>query len=130
MNNPKFFFDKPHENAIIDLSNPILQEAHILCAAKELPLKRGEAEKYFSVSQNVLDRLVDNEDLNINHRGDFMYPYDDNPAMDHSLDQISSEEFKVMNNGNLLETMERSQVYREAHEGAILINKGDTCFSK
>ncbi len=126
MNNPKFFFDKPHENAIIDLSNPILQEAHILCAAKELPLKRGEAEKYFSVSQNVLDRLVDNEDLNINHRGDFMYPYDDNPAMDHSLDQISSEEFKVMNNGNLLETMERSQVYREAHEGAILINKGDT----
>jgi len=126
MNNPKFFFDKPHENAIIDLSNPILQEAHILCAAKELPLKRGEAEKYFSVSQNVLDRLVDNEDLNINHRGDFMYPYDDNPAMDHSLDQISSEVFKVMNNGNLLETMERSQVYREAHEGAILINKGDT----
>ena len=126
MNNPKFFFDKPHENAIIDLSNPILQEAHILCAAKELPLKRGEAEKYFSVSQNVLDRLVDNEDLNITHRGDFMYPYDDNPAMDHSLDQISSEEFKVMNNGNLLETMERSQVYREAHEGAILINKGDT----
>lgn len=31
-----------------------------------------------------------------------------------------------MNNGRLLETMERSQVYREAHEGAILINKGDT----
>jgi len=55
-----------------------------------------------------------------------MYPYDDSPAMDHSLDQISSEEFKVMNNGQLLETMERSQVYREAHEGAILINKGDT----
>ena len=31
-----------------------------------------------------------------------------------------------MNNGRLLETMERSQVYREAHEGAILINKGET----
>ena len=126
MNNPKFFFDKPHENAIIDLSNPILQEAHILCAAKELPLKRGEAEKYFGVSQNVVDKLVSIKYLQENHRGDFMYPYDDNPAMDHSLDQISSEEFKVMNNGILLETMERSQVYREAHEGAILINKGDT----
>lgn len=126
MNNPKFFFDKPHENAIIDLTNPILQEAHILCAAKELPLKRGEAEKYFGVSQNVVDNLVSKKDLQENHRGDFMYPYDDNPAMDHSLDQISSEEFKVMNNGMLLETMERSQVYREAHEGAILINKGDT----
>ena len=27
---------------------------------------------------------------------------------------------------NFLEVMERSQVYREAHEGAILINKGET----
>ena len=126
MNNPKFFFDKPHENAIIDLSNPILQEAHLLCAAKELPLKRGEAEKYFGISQDVIDELVSKEDLYENHRGDFVYPYDDNPAMDHSLDQISSEEFKVMVNGMLLETMERSQVYREAHKGAILINKGNT----
>ena len=126
MNNPKFFFDKPHENAIIDLKNPILQEAHLLCAAKELPLQRGEAEKYFGISQNVIDGMVAKKDLHENHSGDFIYPYDDSPALDHSLDQISSEEFKVMNNGKLLETMERSQVYREAHEGAILINKGDT----
>ena len=126
MNNPKFFFDKPHENAIIDLSNPILQEAHLLCAAKELPLKFGECEKYFGIDEEILDELVSKKYLHENHRGDYMYPYDDNPAMDHSLDQISSEEFKVMNNGRLLETMERSQVYREAHEGAILINKGDT----
>ena len=126
MNNPKFFFDKAHENAIVDLSNPILQEAHLLCAAKELPLKRGEAEKYFNIKQDVLDELVEKKDLYENNRGDFIYPYDDNPALDHSLDQISSQEFKIMNNGQLLETMERSQVYREAHEGAILINKGDT----
>ena len=126
MNNPKFFFDKPHENAIIDLSNPILQEAHLLCAAKELSLKRGEAEKYFNIKQDVLDELVLKKYLYENAHGDFIYPYDDNPAMDHSLDQISSQEFKIMNNGQLLETMEKSQVYREAHEGAILINKGDT----
>jgi len=126
MNNPKFFFDKPHENAIIDLTNPILQEAHILCAAKELPIKKGEVNKYFGIDEKILDDLVSKKDLHKNFRGDYMYPYDDNPAMDHSLDQISGQEFKVMNNGRLLETMERSQVYREAHEGAILINKGDT----
>lgn len=126
MNNPSFFFDKPHENAIIDLTNPILQEAHILCAAKELPIKSGEVSRYFGVDEEILDELADKEDLHKNMRGDYMYPYDDNPALDHSLDQISGQEFKVMNNGRLLETMERSQVYREAHEGAILINKGDT----
>ena len=126
MNNPQFFFDKPHENAIIDLTNPILQEAHILCAAKELPIKSGEVYKYFNLDEDILDELVLKKDLHKNFRGDYMYPYDDNPAMDHSLDQISGQEFKVMNNGRLLESMERSQVYREAHEGAILINKGDT----
>ena len=126
MNNPTFFFDKPHENAIIDLTNPILQEAHILCAAKELPIKKGEVEKYFGIDEGILDEFVSKKDLHKNMRGDYMYPYDDNPALDHSLDQISGQEFKVMNNGRLLETMERSQVYREAHEGAILINKGDT----
>ena len=126
MNNPKFFFDKPHENAIIDLSNPILQEAHLLCAAKELPLKYEEIEKYFQIDDDALDELISKKDLHINARGDYMYPYDDNPALDHSLDQISGEKFRIMNNGNLLETMEKSQVYREAHEGAILINKGDT----
>lgn len=126
MNNPSFFFDKPHENAIIDLTNPILQEAHLLCAAKELPLKKGEVKKYFGIGDEILDELVSKKDLHKNIRGDYMYPYDDNPALDHSLDQISGQEFKVMDNGRLLETMERSQVYREAHEGAILINKGDT----
>ena len=126
MNNPKFFFDKPHENAIIDLKNPILQEAHLLCAAKELPLKEGEVWEYFEISNDVLDKLTVNKDLHRNIRGDYMYPYDDNPAMEHSLNQISGEVFRVMNNGYLLETMEKSQVYREAHEGAILINKGDT----
>lgn len=126
MNNPDFFFDKPHENVIIDLSNHILQEAHLLCTAKELTLKKDEAMDYFGVDKEVLDKLVSKKDLYQNPRGDYIYPYDDNPAMSHSLDQLSNDEFRVMNNGKLLEVMERSQVYREAHEGAILINKGET----
>lgn len=126
MNNPDFFFDKPHENVIIDLSNRILQEAHLLCAAKELTLKKDEVMDYFGVDKEVLDKLVSKKDLYQNPRGDYIYPYDDNPAMSHSLDQLSNDEFRVMNHGKLLEVMERSQVYREAHEGAILINKGET----
>ena len=130
MNNPSFFFDKPHENAIIDLSNSILQEAHLLCAADELILKEEEAFKYFNVDYDIIDKLISQKDLYQNANGDFVYPYDDNPAMNHSLDQLSGDEFKVMNNGKLLEIMERSQVYREAHEGAVLINQGETYIVK
>ena len=126
MNNPKAFFDKPQEKAIIDLDNPILQEAHLLCACSELPLKKEEASKYFNINNRTLKNLVEKGDLYLSKTGNYTYRYDDNPAFNHSLDQISSEEFKIMNKGHLLETMGRSQVYREAHEGAILINKGET----
>ena len=126
MNNPKVFFDKPQEKAIIDLTNPILQEAHMLCCAHELPLKKSEALKYFGIDDEFLDNLVENGDLYLSAAGNYTYKYDDNPAFNHSLDQISSDEFKIMNDGRILETMGRSQVYREAHKGAILINKGET----
>ena len=128
MNNPKYFFNKSQENAIIDLSNPILKKAHILCACDEIHhgLSVEDAERYFNADKKLLDELALDNYLSISPQNTYHYRRNDNPAMKHSLDQVSGEEFKVMNNGKLLETMERSQVYREAHEGAILINKGET----
>ena len=128
MNNPKYFFNKSQENAIIDLTNPILKKAHVLCACDEIHkgLSLTDAERYFNVDEKFLDELCLDNYLSKSPKGTYHYRKSDNPAMNHSLDQISGEEFKIMNNGKLLETMERSQVYREAHEGAILINKGET----
>lgn len=126
MNNPKFFFDKPHENAIIDLNNRILRDAHITCAAYELPLTAEESKKYFNVDATILDKLAVEGKIRRNSHKQYIYHKSDNPAFNHSLDQLSNETFTIMNNGKVLETMDRSQVYREAHEGAILINKGET----
>lgn len=126
MNNPKFFFDKPHENAIIDLNNSILRDAHLACAAFELPITVEEGEKYFNADKELLDRLSREGTLRRNRHGQYICPSTDNPAFKHSLDQISNETFLIMNNRKVLERMDRSQVYREAHEGAILINKGET----
>lgn len=130
MNNPDFFFDKPHENVFIDLNNSILRNAHILCAAKEHSLTSEESDKYFNTPVEVLDNLVKVKDLKKTPRGTYVYPYDDNPAFNHSLNQLSNEEFRVFYNRQVLETMERSQVYREAHEGAVLINKGESYIVK
>ncbi len=126
MNNPKFFFDKSHENAIIDLNNEILKNAHLQCAAKELPLTSQDSEKYFNISEDTLKSLARKKILIQNYNKEYVYLKGDNPAFNHPIDQLSEERFKVMNNGNLLEIMDRSQVYREAHEGAVLINKGET----
>lgn len=140
MKNPEFFFDKPHENAIVDLNNNIISEFHILCAANELPITETEAKEIFDFNNEKLDKLVKNEELLKNRRDQYIYPYDEEISFKHSLDQLSNDSFEVIateknniNNsyknhseGRLLETMERAQVYREAHEGAVLINKGET----
>ncbi|MDO5849230.1 MAG: DEAD/DEAH box helicase [Methanobrevibacter sp.] len=126
MNNPKFFFDKPHENAIIDLNNNILRDAHLACAAYELPITIEEGKKYFGVDKEILDKFSRDRILRRTPQNQYIYNHNDNPAFNHSLDQLSNETFMIMNRGKVLETMDRSQMYREAHEGAILINKGET----
>ena len=125
MKNPEFFFDKPHENVVIDLQNEKLLNNHIICAANELPITEEELEKVFNVDSEFIDNIIQNRDLR-KSAGFYIYPYDDNPAFEFSLDQISNEIFSVMNGNQLIEKIERSQMYREAHEGAILINKGQT----
>lgn len=134
MKNPKFLFDKPHENAIIDLNNEILIKAHILCACYEAPLSLEDIEEMFNSQidlKNILNDLLISGKLQLNPRGLYIYPNNDGPSFSHSLDQLSSERFKVMDNKqNLLEILEKSQVYREAHEGAVLIHKGETYIVK
>lgn len=125
MKNPEFFFDKPHENVVIDLNNEKLLNNHIICAANELPIAPDEIEEVFGVDEEFIGKIVQNRDLR-KSAGLYIYPYDDNPAFEFSLDQISNEIFNVMNGNQLIEKIERSQMYREAHEGAILINKGQT----
>ncbi|KZX10048.1 DEAD/DEAH box helicase [Methanobrevibacter filiformis] len=126
MNNPEFFFDKPHENAIIDLNNQNIISSQIQCAANELVLTEEEL-KEFNISKNTLKQLLDKELLVKNTKTKhYIYSHDDQPSFKHSLDQLSTDLFKIMNNTELLEVMEKSQVYREAHEGAVLINKGET----
>lgn len=125
MKNPEFFFDKPHENVVIDLNNEKLLNNHIICAANELPLSDEELKSVFNVNEEFVDNIIRNRDLR-KSAGFYIYPYDENPAFEFSLDQISNEIFSVMNGNQLIERIERSQMYREAHEGAILINKGQT----
>jgi DEAD/DEAH box helicase domain-containing protein len=46
------------------------------------------------------------------------------------LDSISSETFRMTCNGTLLETMDRAQAFREAHEGAVVLHRGETYLVK
>jgi len=60
MKNPDFFFDKPHENVVIDLNNEKLIHNHIICAANELPITIDEIKDSFNVDEDFVDKIVRN----------------------------------------------------------------------
>jgi DEAD/DEAH box helicase domain-containing protein len=125
MNHPEFLFHKSHENAVIDLENEKISKGHILCAIKELPLTVEGYEKYFQTDYDTWDAIRKNMMVKEGLLGLTFVGLKD-PAINISLDQISSDHFRVFHKKKLMETMNRQHAYSEAHEGAVLINQGET----
>lgn len=126
MKNPEHFFKKPHENAIINRSNPHIISGHIMCATSEYPFNIDRDSEYFgNDSENILNAL-EKENLVRETPNGWVYTGRKRPAEVVSLDNISSDIFKVVHEGKLLETKDLLQVYREAHQGAIILHQGET----
>ncbi len=126
MKNPAFLFDKPHENAIIGLENAHIIYSHLLCASNEIPLNDDEMKSLFGAGADLIENLTNNTLIKRTNQGWIYIDNKNSPAFEYGLDQISSDVFKVFYKNKLLEKMDRSYAYREAHEGAVLMNKGET----
>jgi len=95
MKHPEFLFHKSHENAVIDLHNKKITNGHLLCATKELPLTVDDFEKYFDADFDALEDLRQQGLLKETGVG-LVYTGRQEPAMNISLDQISSDTVKPM----------------------------------
>lgn len=123
MKHPREFFDRDHEHAILDLDNPNITMGHLLCAATELPVSLREdlGKKY----GDELGELIEQGLLHETPNGAiFTGTFRASAAV--KLDNINEDTVKVIHNGELLETMDLSQAYREAHKGATLLHQGRT----
>ena len=125
MHHPEQFFQSSHEHAIIDLDNPYILSGQVLCAAAELPVKPGTDDCFFGKDLcQVLSSLASEHLLSETRKG-YIYSGSRRPVEMACLSTISTITFKVMCNGETLETMDESQAFREAHEGAILYHQGE-----
>ncbi|MBS3787071.1 DEAD/DEAH box helicase [Candidatus Bipolaricaulota bacterium] len=127
LKHPREFFDRDHERAILDLSNPNITMGHLTCAATELPIREDEylGQKY----SEELKVLLENELLQDTPNGAvFAETY--RPSESVRLDNIDETTIKILHNGKLLETMDKAQAYREAHENATLLHQGKTYIVK
>ena len=126
MHHPDTFFGSPHEHAIVDLSNPYIVSGHLLCAASELPVQPDRDKPLWPGDlEGPIRALSDSHLLRATPHG-VVYCGRGRAAEAVKLDSISSETFRMTCNGTLLETMDRAQAFREAHEGAVVLHRGET----
>ncbi len=126
MRHPDVFFGKSHEHAIVDLNNPYILFGHTMCAAAELPIVLDRDRKHLGESLPEILEELKSESLVKETPNGWIYSGTKSASMVVSLDSISSDIFKVMHQNKTLETMDRGQAYREAHEGAVLLHQGET----
>ncbi len=124
MRHPDLFFGASHESAIIDLANPHILSGQLLCAAAELPLTDRDAE-YFGPGCRDLAAALQAEHLLSKTRHGMVYSGRKRPQELVGLSGISRDSFRVLCNGQTLETLDRAQAFREAHHGAVLLHQGD-----
>jgi len=125
MKHPKDFFGRPHEHAIIDLENPYVTMGHIMCASAELPITQKN-QKYFPAlfEKSILD--LEKQTLIRKTPNGWVYSGIARPVDVVDLNNISDKIVTVICNGEILETMDLTKAYDEAHKGAVLLHRGET----
>lgn len=126
MKNPDTFFDKSHEHAIINLTNPYIFSGHLLCASAELPIGPQKDQELLNIQDEMILEALEAQRLIRKTPRGWVYAATKRATEAVSLNNISSDIFKIISHGKLLETMDRLQAYREAHEGAVLLHQGET----
>lgn len=125
MKHPQDFFDRPHEQAIIDLHNRQITSGHIMCAADELPLTDSDQKYFPELFKESIQSLAEKNLLKKTAQG-WTYTGQERATMVVNLESINGKTVKVLCNGHLLETLPLNKAYEETHEGAILLHQGET----
>ncbi len=130
INNPEYLSENYVEDAVVDLENNDVYSQHILCAANELALTHEDKE-YFGDDRferairmwKLSGQLVGGLNTGVQYSGT------GRPEADISMYASSDEQFEVRfhaeADGDLdLEPVDKDRAYRDFHEGAIYMHKG------
>jgi DEAD/DEAH box helicase domain-containing protein len=126
MKHPDALFGGSHEHAIIDLSNEYIILGHAMCAATELPLRLPYDEAYFPKLLSASLEELERQGLAKNTANGWVYSGTGRATEAVPLNGLSSQIFKMLYKGRLLETLDKTRAYREAHQGAVVLHDGET----
>ncbi|KAG5366439.1 ATP-dependent helicase HRQ1 [Yarrowia sp. B02] len=129
MNNPDKMLTEPTEALTIEpLTNLLLLESHVQCAANEFPIELSHDEEFFGpLLHTVKDKLIEDksEETAFYHTSS---RFSDNPAKDVSIRGIEENHYAVVditqNRGHIIELLEESRVPFTLYEGGIFMHQG------
>ncbi|KAI4103594.1 MAG: hypothetical protein L6R37_003740 [Teloschistes peruensis] len=128
MDNPDEIFTKPNCELQVDLTNMLVLEGHIQCAAFEMPIRPDEDTVYFGkqLPEIAEERMV-RDPLNFYHCNERFRPQ---PSKCVAIRDTEDGHFAVVditNNRNIvLEEVEPSRAFFTIYEGGIFLHQGHT----
>ena len=132
MQNPDEIFTKPNGELQVDLTNMLVLEGHLQCAAYEMPINADEDDKYFGkqLPEICAERLRKDE-LGFFHTDSRFLPH---PSRTVAIRDTEDSHFAIVDitNGRnvVLEELEKSRAFFTIYEGGIFLHQGHTYLVK
>ena len=132
MNNPDEIFTKPNCELQVDLSNMLVLEGHIQCAAYEMPIRPDEDKKYFNKQlPEICDERLRKDELGFFHTAARFLPH---PSRTVAIRDVEDSHFAIVDTtggrNEVLEELEASRAFFTIYEGGIFLHQGRTYLIK
>lgn len=132
MENPDEIFTKPNSELQVDLTNMLIVEGHVQCAAFEIPIRADEDRRYFGkqLTEICTERLRE-DSLGFFHTNERFLPH---PSRTVAIRDTEDSHFAIVDitNGRniVLEELEASRAFFTIYEGGIFLHQGQTYLVK
>ena len=132
MNNPDEIFTKPNCELQVDLTNMLVLEGHLQCAAYEMPIRPQDDMMYFTKDLPSIceERLRKDEDGFFHTAARFL-PY---PSKTVAIRDVEDTHFAIVDTTGgrnvVLEELESSRAFFTIYEGGIFLHQGRTYLVK
>ncbi|KAJ6606558.1 P-loop containing nucleoside triphosphate hydrolase protein [Mycena vulgaris] len=131
--NPQSLFEGEVEDLIVDLDNKMLLEAHLQCAAQEMPISLADSAFFGPLMKELCKTHLKVDNDGWYHTHPKFLPF---PSKHISIRGMQEDVYTVVDitrnqsGGHLLEELEISRAMFEIYEGGVFIHQGLTFIVK
>ena len=127
LDHPGAFFQGDAETAVVNAFNDVALEAHLACAAAELPLLPDESWLQAPEVRAVLSRMERSGQLKRTADGTRLHSRRKRPHMSVNL-RGTGDRYRIIDtlSGYTIGEIDAHRLYRETHPGAIYLSQGRT----